>query len=171
MADLPNTLVGEFIDAVVKDTQKATALLSEHPDLINARWIHDETVLHFLAVEGFAEGVRFLAARGADVDAVNEFGDSPLVDVAVLGMDEIASTLLRHGANPDANSAAHDNPLHCAVRLGNARLVGLLLKAGANPRYLTDIGESVFDAVDQCPSEREAILAVLADYGVFPDAG
>jgi hypothetical protein len=57
------------------------------------------------------------------------------------------------------------------VRSGNARLVALLLKAGANPRYLTDVGESVFDALDESPNEREAILAVLADYGVIPDAG
>jgi hypothetical protein len=50
-------------------------------------------------------------------------------------------------------------------------LVALLLKAGANPRYLTDLGESVFDALDESPTEREAILAILADYGVIPDAG
>ena len=171
MNNLPHALIGDFIDAVVQDPRKAAALLAEHPDLINARWIHDETVLHFLAVEGFAEGVRFLAARGADVDAVNEFGDSALVDVAALGLAEIAETLLRHGANPNAGSATRDNALHCAVRSGNARLVTVLLRAGANPRYLTDVGESVFDALDESPNEREDILAVLAEYGVIPDAG
>ena len=171
MTNLSHTLIGEFIDAVVRDPTKAAALLAEHQDLINARWIHDETVLHFLAVEGFAEGVSFVAARGADVEAVNEFGDTALVDAAALGNDEIAETLLRHGANPNASSATRDNPLHCAVRSGNARLVILLLKAGANPRYLTDLGESVFDALDESPNEREAILAVLADYGVIPNAG
>jgi ankyrin repeat protein len=171
MTHLSHTLIGEFIDAVVQDPAKAAALLAEHPDLINARWIHDETVLHFLAVEGFADGVRFVAARGADIDAVNEFGDSALVDAAALGNDEIAETLLHHGANPNASSATRDNPLHCAVRSGHARLVESLLKAGANPRYLTDLGESVFDALDESPNEREAILAVLADYGVIPDAG
>jgi hypothetical protein len=57
------------------------------------------------------------------------------------------------------------------VRSGNARLVALLLKAGANPRYLTDVGESVFDALDESANEREAILAVLAEHGVIPDAG
>lgn len=171
MASLPKTLIGEFIDAVVQDPEKAAALLSGHPDLINARWIHGETVLHFLAVEGFAEGVHFLAARGADVDAVNEFGDSPLVDVAALGNDEIADTLLRQRANPNASSATRDNVLHCAVRSGNARLVSLLLKAGANPRYLTDLGESVFDALREAVNQRESILAVLAEHGVTPEAG
>jgi ankyrin repeat protein len=171
MENLPHALIGEFIDAVVQDPKKADALLAEHPDLLNARWIHNETVLHFLAIEGFAEGVTFLVARGADVNAVNAFGDSALVDVASLGIDAIADTLLRHGANPNANSATRDNALHAAVRSGNTRLVALLLKAGAEGRYRTDLGESVFDAVNEVPDQQDAILAILAEYGIVPDAG
>ncbi len=41
----------------------------------------------FLAIEGFAEGVMFLSSRGAEVNAVNEFGDTALVDVAAFGND------------------------------------------------------------------------------------
>jgi cytohesin len=132
--------------------------------------MHAETVLHFLAVEGFREAVSFLAERGADVNAVNEFGDSPLVDMASLGADDIAEILLRHGANPDASSLTRDNPLHCAARAGHARLVGLLLRAGADPRYRTDLGESVLDAVEEAPKDRDAILSLLAEYGVTPGA-
>ena len=220
MEDLPHALIGEFIDAVVEDPAKAAALLSRHPDLIRARWILGETALHFLSVEGFAEGVRFLAERGADVDAVNDLGDSPLADVAALGNEEIAETLLRHGANPNAAaSATRGNALHAAVLSGNARLVGRLLRAGANARYITDLGESVFDAVDEvdavdavdavgagspgspgspvdasdagtpsgpggpggpgdasraldgAPARRQAMLAVLAEYGIIRGAG
>src|SRR5262245_55968258 len=100
MTSLPTLLIGEFIDEAVRDHQRASQLLAAHPDLINARWIHGETVLHFLAVEGFIEGVTFLAERGADVNRVNEFGDAPLIDVAVLGHTDIAAVLIRHGANP-----------------------------------------------------------------------
>ncbi len=172
MENLPHTLVSEFVDAVVQAPKKAEALLAQHPNLLNARWIHNETVLHFLAVEGFAEGVRFLAARGADVNAVNEFGDSALIDVAALGNDEIANTLLRHGANPNAKSATRDSALHAAVRSGNARLVALLLAGGADGRYQTDLEESVFDAVSELsPEERAAIVATLAEHGIVRDAG
>jgi hypothetical protein len=96
-------------------------MLTEHPELLNARWIHGETVLHFLAIEGFTEGVRFLAARGADVNAVNEFGDTALVDVGVLGLTEIADILLSHGASPDAQSEVRENPLHATVLLADLR--------------------------------------------------
>jgi hypothetical protein len=48
MANLSDAIVGEFIDALVNDRQRAEVLLSVQPDLLNARWIHDETVVHFL---------------------------------------------------------------------------------------------------------------------------
>jgi ankyrin repeat protein len=166
MTTLPTALIGEFIDASVRDQERAARLLAAHPDLINARWLHGETVLHFLAVEGFTDGVRFLAERGADVNAVNEFGDAPLIDVAVLGHTDIADVLLRHGANPNAGSDRRDPILHCAVERGNDRLVGLLLAAGADAGYRTDLGASVFDAVPPSGAERESILAVLAKHGV-----
>jgi ankyrin repeat protein len=169
MESLPHALVGEFIDAVVQDPSKADLLLAEHRDLLNARWIHRETVLHFLGVEGFAEGVKFLASRGADVNAVNAFGDSALVDVTALGMDDIADILLQHGADANAKSVTRENAVHAAVRSGNARLVALLLQAGADGRYRTEVGEVVFDAVDEAPDHRAAILATLAEYGIGRD--
>ena len=93
MATLPNALIGEFIDASVEDQRRAAELLAAHPDLLNARWLHGETVLHFVAVEGFTESVTFLAERGADVNEVNDFGDPPLIDVAILGHTDIAEVL------------------------------------------------------------------------------
>ena len=142
-------------------------MLAERPDLLNARWIHGETVLHFLAIEGFTEGVRFLAVRGADVNAVNEFGDTALVEIAALGLTEIADILVGHGANPDAQSETRENPLHAAARGGHVEVVRRLLKAGANARYCTDLGETIFDAVNESPSRRrEETLAVLREYGL-----
>jgi len=148
MSGLSHEHVGKFIDAVVENPAKADAMLAQRPELLDARWIHDETVLHFLAIEGFTEGVRFLAVRGADVNAVNEFGDTALVDIAGLGLTDIADILLNHGANPDAQSEVRDNPLHAAARAGHAELVRRLLKAGANAQYRTDLGETIFDAVN-----------------------
>jgi ankyrin repeat protein len=171
MVNLPKELVGEFIDAVVQDRDRAKALLSANPRLIDSRWIHNETVVHFLAVEGFTDAVEFLAESGVDVNAVNEFGDSPLVDVVVLGNNEAAQVLLRHGANPNASSVTRNNPLDCAVRSGNVALVGLLLESGADGRYVTDLGESVFDALPSAAIKREGIVALLAQHGITPTAG
>ena len=107
---LPHALVGDFIDAVVQDQERAARLLGAHPELLNARWIHDETALHFLAIEGFLDGVTFLAERGAAIDATNEFGDTALIDVCVLQNAEMAAVLLRFGANPNAMSRHQGQP-------------------------------------------------------------
>ena len=136
---------------------------------MDARWIHDETVLHFLAVEGFGDAVRFLAEHGADVNAVNEFGDSALVDVVVLGYESIAATLLRHGANPDAVSTTQDSVLHAAVTRGHAGIVRMLFQAGVKWDYLTEHGDSLWDAVAES-MDPDDILAVLAEFGVTRDA-
>lgn len=159
-------LIGRFIDAAVLDQPAAERMLRDHPELREARWILEETVLHFLAVEGYAEAVRWLAERGFDVNAPNEFGDPPLIDVAVLGNDEIAATLLEFGADPNAPSEVRDNPLHCAVGSGNARLVDLLLRSGARADYVTDIGDTVVDGLPAGQRRRRAVLRVLREHGV-----
>jgi ankyrin repeat protein len=169
MTTLSRELIGEFIDAAVRDQVRAARLLATHPDLIKARWLHNETVLHFVAIEGFTGAVTFLAEHGADVSAVNEFGDAPLIDAAALGHTEIAAVLLRHGANPNARSDTRDNVLHIAVQAANEPLVALLLAAGADARYCTDLGESVFNALPLSGPGRERMLAVLAEHGVVLD--
>jgi ankyrin repeat protein len=167
MSDPPREVVGTFIDAVVTDPSRAEAMLKDHPTLLNARWIHNETVLHFLAIEGFAEGVRFMASRGAEVNPVNEFGDTALVDVAGLVLTEVADVLLRYGANPNAQSRTKDNALHTALRSGHAELVRHLLKAGADAQYRTDVGETAFDAIkENPPGEQAELWAALNEAGV-----
>jgi len=115
MTKIDKKIVEQFIDAAVKDQKKAELLLKEYPDLLNARWVHDETIIHFLAVEFYTDAVRFLGRLGFDVNAVNEFGDPPLIDVSTIGNFEMAKVLLELGANPNATSETRDNVLHCAV--------------------------------------------------------
>ena len=165
MAGPDRVLVGQLIDAACEDHEKARRLLSQHPDLLQARWVHGETALHFLAIENYAQGVRFLAENGADVNAPDDFGDAPLIDVATLGNDAVAEVLLAFGADPNATSETRDNVLHCAVRSGSSRLVRLLLRAGAHPSYLTDAEETVFDALPEDPERRIEIIAISDEFG------
>ena len=165
MAIDPST-VGQFIDAVVLDQSKAGEMLRHEPGLRDARWLHGETVLHFLAIEGEAEHVRLLGEWGFDPNAANEFGTAPLIDVATLGRDDVAAVLLDQGADPNARSTTHDNVLHCAVRSGNARLVDVLLSRGARANYVTDTGETVFDALPESDAERAAVEEVFRRHGV-----
>jgi len=158
--------IGEFIDAAVKDQFKAKELLRLYPALKDARWLHNETVMHFLAIEGYTDAVRFLCEQGFDVNVVDEFGDPPLIHVAKLGHSEIARILLEHGADPNATSETDDNALHIAVGMGYTELADMLLKAGARADYVTDTGETVFDVLPYKPHKRKAMLEVLERHGV-----
>jgi ankyrin repeat protein len=169
MDDARHDLIREFITAVVEDPSRAEHLLRQDQSLVNARWMHDETVLHFLAIERFADAVRFLITHGADVNTVNEFGDSALVDVAAVSTNEIARMLLTAGADPNGPATPFRYcPLHNAARKGNAELVRLLLDAGANPHYVNGYRETISDALDEGASaeERERIVGLLESYGV-----
>jgi len=160
-------LLAELVDAAVQDHAKARQLLKKHPDLVEASFNDlNETPLHFLAVEGYAVGVRFLAEAGANVNCVNDFGDTPLADVACLGNHEVARILLTHGADPNAASSGHDNVLHAAVGSGNAALVDALLSAGAVGDYVTELEETVFDALPKRGAKRQSVLAVLRKHGL-----
>jgi len=153
--------IGQFIDAAVRDQVAARKMIDARPDLLNARWMHNETILHFLAVEGYADAVRFLAAAGAAIDDVNEFGDTALIDVAVLGNAEIAKLLLEHGANPNAPSKTQGNPLGAAVWSGNVELVELLLAAGARAEF-----DDLWLALEAGRAPRGEMEPVLARYGI-----
>ncbi|MGO9121746.1 MAG: ankyrin repeat domain-containing protein [Desulfomonilaceae bacterium] len=154
-------LIAEFIDAAVKDHSRAQHLLMKNPELHDARWIRDETILHFLAVEGYLDAVRFLGGLGFDVNARNEFGDGPIIDVVTIGNVEMVEALLALGADPNATSTTNDNALNCAVRSGKVELVDLLLNAGARADYVTDLGESIFEVASQSPGVQDPILNVL----------
>ncbi len=171
MTEQQTVLTGDFIDAVVDDPERARHLLSAQPELLNARWILGETVLHFLAVEGYAEAVQRLAEWGADVNLTNRFGDSPLLDCVLLSNEALVAILLRYGANPNVVSETCGPLLHAAVTCGNPGVVQRLLAAGADPHTRTSIGETVFDALPAQAHEREAMLAIFSSVGIQMDAG
>jgi ankyrin repeat protein len=58
--------------------------------------------LHFLAVENDLEGVKWLRARGADLDTRNAFGTPALFEVAQLEYRDLYRWFIEHGADARA---------------------------------------------------------------------
>lgn len=159
-------LVEQLIDLAVRDPAAALRLLRDHPALRSARCVDDETPLHYCAVEGLAEGVRFLAGAGFPVDAPNRFGDTPLVDAVARGDLEMTKLLLRLGADPNAASRTRGSVLKMALATRRPKLVEALLDAGARGEDVGGQDGTAWDALARGDSTREEMERILERHGV-----
>ncbi|WP_328721943.1 ankyrin repeat domain-containing protein [Streptomyces sp. NBC_00247] len=95
------------------------------------------------ALTGDAARVRTLLRAGADPEAADSDGTTPLYAAAVQGDAEAVSILLRAGAAPDAESGGEGSegtPLCAAACWGHTDVVRALLAAGAVPDLREDYG-------------------------------
>tara|TARA_R110002073_G_scaffold108132_5_gene242943 strand:- start:3417 stop:4055 length:639 start_codon:yes stop_codon:yes gene_type:complete len=170
---LDNKIVGEFIDAAVRDQTAAAGLLRRHPELRSANF-RSETALHFLVTEGFVDAAVFCIENGFDVNRCNDYGDTPLMIACQLGNSAMVVALLARGADPNLSSDANDCPLHCCLQHGRTDLMAELLDAGADPYYTTALEETIFDLATNDYTKRQRVSAFLAERGIditkaFPD--
>jgi ankyrin repeat protein len=85
------------------------------------------------ASRGDIVGVRGLLKKGADVNAKNELGKTPLMTAVSGGHTEIVKLLLENKANANVRDGNQDRTiLMCAASQGHTEIVGLLLEFGAN---------------------------------------
>ncbi len=75
---------------------------------------------------------KLLAEAGADPDAHDGFGMTPLHLAALEGTADVAEVLLNHGASVDAVDDDNETPLVIAASQGQASVMRLLLARGAD---------------------------------------
>jgi ankyrin repeat protein len=93
-----------------------------------ARGVRKKTPLH-RAAGGVKENcavVRMLIARGADPNAKDLLGRTPLHEAARAGFSDVAKVLLENGADAAAKNDAGHAPIAEATRYGHPRVAKLL---------------------------------------------
>ncbi len=118
------------------------------------------TPLQLAAFFGREDVARYLAANGADVNAVarNAMAIRPL-HAAVAGSHQaIAALLLEAGADPNAAQQDSFRPLHGAAQNGAAALVRLLLEHGADPALTDGQGRRPRDLAEEGGHAEAAAL-------------
>lgn len=92
-------------------------------------------------MRGDTAGVRAMLRAGADVNAAQGDGMTPLHWAAMKGQVEIATMLLYAGGNHGATTRLGGyTPLHLAARAGSAPIVDALIAAGANVKTTASSG-------------------------------
>jgi len=149
--------------AVLADADELRALLADAPHLVHERmtvdvlvesiphWLYvGDTPLHLAAAAERPSVARVLLEQGADPNAINRRGATPLhyaCDPRPAGggvwdpdaQREVIELLAQHGADVDRADRGGSTPLHRAVRARSPAAVRALLTAGARvePRLRT----------------------------------
>lgn len=163
---VPHEIVGEFVNACVDDHALADAMLEKYPELRSAKWM-GESILRFVAIENFAEGVRFLAERGWPLNDVEQYGTTPLMDCVYADSYDSARMLLKMGADPNFVSEIEESALHRAISAGDQRMIDILLEGGATLMQRTWHSTPLNDAAMYSNYRTAAILIKL---GADPNA-
>ncbi len=108
-----------------------------------------DTALHILVARRDTPWINYFLARGADPNAKNNKGETPLVTAANIGYAEGMELLLNSGARPDESNGTGETPLISAVHRRDVGMVRLLLKAGANPDRSDSAGRTARDYAKQ----------------------
>ncbi len=122
--------------------------------------------MHTLADEiiyGTTNNLLQLLAAGADVNQVDEYGLTPLIETVVVDRIEMAKVLLEKGANVNKADLTGRTALHWATDNNNDAFCKLLLKAQANPNAFTMSGEPVL--VNPLLRRQEELKSFLIQQG------
>lgn len=132
------------------------------------------TLLHVLVVEWIQaedEGepsdpvAKLLIDRGADANALDTMGKTPLMLACLLQKIEAVQGLLAAGANPNTAGPDSSSALEYALRAGDPDMLTALLRGGANPNQrVSGDGLPLISAVEMgAPALVELLLRAGAD--------
>lgn len=138
----------KFLDAVrKKEGDKVTDMLNEgSSSLINTKDLTSgDTALHIVTARRDLTWMEFLIGKGANVNARNFKGETPLVVACNLNFIEGVELLVQFGAKVDEPNSTGETPLMTAVHNRNVAMMRILLKAGADPDRTDNSGRSARD--------------------------
>ncbi len=128
-----------------EDTAAVLALLRVNPTLINQGAPNNFTPFQSVIQSGHTNMAELLIAHGADINAADIFGRTPLHNVVQnYGSENIAmlDILLAHGANVHAFDHDGLTPLHTAVKNGNSLAIQRFLAHGMSINTQDEDGDT-----------------------------
>lgn len=145
-------------------TEELIDILVKKGACVNAVDIDGSTALHHRVKQGVPNlpAVQKLIDAGAEVNAKDKYGNTPLKE-AVRGNNlDLVSYLLTKGADPNNAERLAESALLSACYHGNAEMVKLLHQAGARTDWdLMGFAETALHAACGCGSDDQDLLEVI----------
>ena len=154
-----------FLEAVKKKdgVKVEEALGVPGSTVINTRDVTSGvTAMHIVTQRRDLTWLRYLAGKGANVNARDDRGETPLQLATNLGWVEGVDYLLTRGPAPEVTNNAGETPLISAVHRRNLTLMRVLLKAGANPDRADNSGRSARDYARLSTNDSQLLGAIEA---------
>lgn len=136
---------------------------------VDARDSHGNTALHRAMNKTHPPSVIRLLERGADPNARDLAGRTPLHLIATHGRDfeystepelRIIAALVRHGANLESTDIKGWTALHWAAHKGGKRVIAMLLAHGADASALTHSRATACDLAARVSDDRSRVDAL-----------
>lgn len=138
----------KFLEAIrKKDGTTVNKYLAEPgSQLINTKDVTSgDTALHIVTARRDLTWMGFLIGKGANVNARNGRGVSPLMVASAMGFLEGVDLLIAYKARVDEPDQTGETPLISAVHRKDIAMMRILLKAGADPDRADNSGRSARD--------------------------
>lgn len=126
-----------LISAIENNRLDVVKILLQENRINSHEHITANTLLHFAAIYGNTKVAEYLIEKGAKVNAMNDYGMSPLYLAAREGNIHVARLLISHGANVNVRSTLQISPLYIATQSNYEDLAILLIESGANADVAT----------------------------------
>ncbi len=122
--------------------------------------------LHEAAKNGDLAAVKRLIAEGADVNARNDKGETPLHHAAAWGSKDVVEQLISEGADVHTKDGRGRTPLHHAALWGGRDIAELLISEGAASNEEDNDGQTPLYVAMHCGTpDRKDVVKVLAAEG------
>ncbi|NXU30052.1 ASB10 protein, partial [Thalassarche chlororhynchos] len=140
----------------------------------------DDTALHVAARHGLTDHVQLLLCYGAELEAKNGEGQTPLNAACAQPHQpqdmgryyRVCQLLVESGASINAADRDRQHPLHLACKNANAQVAELLLARGANVNVMNYSGNTALHNILQATAYKlehqpELVVQALLNYGAI----